>query len=180
MQLLLPFLYAPHGAHVFFGGQSGGGIPGCLFRLDRRRVVWNSIIIDQMPSKKESISNWIESSNYDLKTAEHMFKTGRYVYVLFMCHLAVEKLLKALYEATLDKVPPKTHNLVYLQETVNVELPEGHLKTIESLNDLSVVTRYPEDMRALVKAFRKERVDEYLKRTRSLVKWLKRDPKLKK
>ncbi len=62
----------------------------------------------------KSIANWLKSSQYDLKTAEHMLKTGRYIYVLFMCHLSVEKLLKALYETTLKKVAPKTHNLIYL------------------------------------------------------------------
>jgi HEPN domain-containing protein len=89
-----------------------------------------------------AISNWIKSSNYDIKTAEHMFATGRYVYVVFMCHLAVEKLLKALYEATHEKVPPKTHNLIYLSNAVRLEIPENLLQTIESLNDLSVVTKY--------------------------------------
>mgnify|MGYP005839965681 CR=1 FL=1 len=48
-----------------------------------------------------SVINWIESSNYDIKTAEHMFETKRYVYVLFMRHLATEKLLKAVFEAAL-------------------------------------------------------------------------------
>ena len=56
----------------------------------------------------KSIANWIESSNYDIKTADHMFATKRYVYVLFMCHLATEKLIKALYEATTKVMPPKT------------------------------------------------------------------------
>ncbi|MBM4135706.1 MAG: HEPN domain-containing protein [Nitrospira sp.] len=79
----------------------------------------------KQPSKsKDSITNWIKSSNYDIKTAEHMFMTGRYIYVLFMCHLAVEKLLKALYESISGKVPPKTHNLIYLTKAVNLELPE--------------------------------------------------------
>ncbi|MBU1746033.1 MAG: HEPN domain-containing protein [Proteobacteria bacterium] len=50
----------------------------------------------------------------DIKTADHMFETKRYVYVLFMCHLATEKLIKALYEATTKEMPPKTHNLVLL------------------------------------------------------------------
>ncbi len=27
----------------------------------------------------KNIANWIKSSSYDLKTAEHMFKTGRYI-----------------------------------------------------------------------------------------------------
>jgi HEPN domain-containing protein len=132
-----------------------------------------------MPISK-SIANWIESSNYDIKTAEHMFETKRYVYVLFMCHLAVEKLLKALYEAAREKVPPKTHNLVYLMNEADLDVPEGHLKTVESLNDISVVTRYPEDIRALVKAFKKERAEDYLKKTKALLKWLKRDTRLKK
>jgi HEPN domain-containing protein len=132
-----------------------------------------------MPISK-SIANWIDSSNYDIKTAEHMFETKRYVYVLFMCHLAVEKLLKALYEAAREKVLPKTHNLVYLMHETDLHVPEGHLKTVESLNDISVVTRYPEDIRSLVKAFKKERAEDYLKRTRALLKWLKRDTRLRK
>jgi len=48
-----------------------------------------------MPAIK-SVVNWIESSTYDIKTADYMFETKRYVYVLFMCHLATEKLIKAL------------------------------------------------------------------------------------
>lgn len=128
----------------------------------------------------DSITNWIKSSNYDIKTAEHMFATGRYVYVLFMCHLSVEKLLKALYEVTQGKVPPKTHNLIYLSNAVKLEIPENLLQTIESLNDLSVVTRYPEDISALVKAFKKDRVADYLKKTKEFLKWLKKDPRLKK
>ncbi len=132
-----------------------------------------------MANTKDSISNWIKSSNYDLRTAEHMLKTGRYIYVLFMCHLSAEKLLKALYEAVFKKIPPKTHNLIYLSKSIGLEIPENHLRTLESLNDLSIVTRYPEDMDSLVKAFKKERVSEYLNRTKALLKWLRKDARLK-
>ena len=82
-----------------------------------------------MPADK-NIVNWIESSNYDIKTADHMFETKRYVYVLFMCHLATEKLIKALYEAILAKNPPKTHNLVSLIDEIDLDFPEEHLKTM--------------------------------------------------
>ncbi|MCL4457209.1 MAG: HEPN domain-containing protein [Nitrospirae bacterium] len=125
------------------------------------------------------IVNWIKSSQYDLKTAEHMFKTGRYIYVLFMCHLSVEKLLKGLYEAVLKKVAPKTHNLIHLLNTTGVELPEKHLETLESLNALSIVTRYPEDIEAMVKAFKRKKAGDYLQKTKELLKWLKKDKRLK-
>ena len=127
----------------------------------------------------KSIANWVKSSNYDLKTAEYMFKTGRYIYVLFMCHLSAEKLLKGLYEAALKKVTPKTHNLIYLSNAVSLDLPEDHLETLVSLNDLSIVTRYPEDIDAMVKAFRKDKVEQYLKKTKGLIRWLKKDERLK-
>jgi HEPN domain-containing protein len=133
-----------------------------------------------MANTKDSINNWIKSSNYDIRTAEHMLKTGRYIYVLFMCHLSAEKLLKALYEAVSKKIPPKTHNLVYLSKSTGLEIPENHLGTLESLNDLSIVTRYPEDMDALIKSFKKERVEEYLRRTKVLLRWLKKREILKK
>jgi len=108
-----------------------------------------------------------------------MLKTARYIYVLFMCHLSVEKLLKALYEAVLKKIPPKTHNLIFLSNSINLEIPQNHLKILESLNDLSIVTRYPEDIDGLVRAFKKDRVEEYLKGTKALLKWLKNDTRLK-
>lgn len=135
---------------------------------------------EEMKELKNNITNWIKSSNYDIKTADHMLKTGRYIYVLFMSHLSVEKLLKALYEADLRKIPPKTHNLIYLSKTINLKIPENHLQTLESLNDLSIVTRYPEDIDSLIKSFRKERVEEYLKKTKAFLKWLKNDKRLKK
>lgn len=133
-----------------------------------------------MEELKKNITNWIKSSNYDIKTADHMLKTGRYIYVLFMCHLSVEKLLKALYEADLRTIPPKTHNLIYLSKTTNLKVPENHLQTLESLNDLSIVTRYPEDIDSLIKSFRKGRVEEYLKKTKALLKWLRNDTRLRK
>ena len=133
-----------------------------------------------MPKTANSVTNWIESSNYDIKTAEHMFETKRYVYVLFMCHLATEKLLKAIFEAVLKKSAPKTHNLIHLMNEIGITVTEDHLQTLSSLNDLSVVTRYPEDMKALVKAFRRDRVREYLTKTKGLLKWLKQEKRLKK
>jgi HEPN domain-containing protein len=89
-------------------------------------------------------------------------------------------MIKALYEAIHEKIPPKTHNLVALLNTIELDVPEEELKTIESLNDISVVTRYPEDIRALIKAFKKDRVEDYLKQTKRLLKWFKKDKRLKK
>ncbi|GAI74786.1 unnamed protein product, partial [marine sediment metagenome] len=40
--------------------------------------------------------NFIKSAEYDLNTAKFMLKSRRYIYVIFMCHLSLEKMLKAI------------------------------------------------------------------------------------
>jgi len=62
---------------------------------------------------RKDADNFISSAEYDLHTAVHMLDTGRYIYVIFVCHLSIEKMLKALAAEVTDKTPPKTHNLIY-------------------------------------------------------------------
>ena len=39
---------------------------------------------------------WFNQAGYDLRTADAMLSTGRYIYTVFMCHLSIEKALKGL------------------------------------------------------------------------------------
>jgi len=45
---------------------------------------------------KDKHYEWYFQSDYDLETAVDMFKSGRMVYCIFMCHLSLEKALKGL------------------------------------------------------------------------------------
>ena len=62
----------------------------------------------------KKILEWLKQADYDMDTAEFMCRGGRYFYAVFMCHLAIEKALKGLYQRNLQETPPKTHNLIYL------------------------------------------------------------------
>jgi HEPN domain-containing protein len=90
------------------------------------------------------------------------------------------EVIKSSLRSCFKKIPPKTHNLIYLSNSIGLEIPENHLETLEALNDLSIVTRYPEDMDALIKSFKKKRAEEYLRRTKALLRWLKKSEILKK
>ena len=41
------------------------------------------------------VAYWTDIADYDLKTAEAMYQTGRWLYVAFMCHQVIEKTIKA-------------------------------------------------------------------------------------
>lgn len=102
-----------------------------------------------------------------------MFVTKRYVYVIFMCHLAVEKALKAIVVDKTKTVPPKTHDLFFLCKLAGLELPARHRLIVMHLNETSIPTRYPENIARLVKDYNKTTVQRYLMQTRALLKWLK-------
>lgn len=119
-----------------------------------------------MESKvRKETRNWLDMVDYDLITARQMFKTGRYVYVIFMCHLAIEKALKAIVCEETNKIPPKTHDLIYLINLGRVELAGDLLDFIGIINNAGVVTRYPEDLSKLVLSYPEEVTKKYLNRT---------------
>jgi HEPN domain-containing protein len=61
---------------------------------------------------------WEDVANYDLKTAEAMLDSGRYLYVVFMCQQAVEKITKGLFVLNNGEEPPRTHNILFLFENI--------------------------------------------------------------
>ena len=121
----------------------------------------------------KDVKNWCDISAYDMATAEAMYKTGRYLYVLFMCQQAVEKLLKGLALKETGEIPPRTHDLDRLVKLCSLNLDENQSKLIHNLTAYYIETRYPEDIRHLGKDINKELVYKYFKETKGLLKWLK-------
>lgn len=128
---------------------------------------------------RKDTENFINSAAYDLDTATHMLRTGRYIYVVFMCHLAIEKMLKAVVAEVTVKVPPRTHNLLYLTKLADLCFSENHFEFIAKINNASLVTRYPEDFKALSESFPEVVVSAYLEKTQEIIEWLKQNEKLK-
>lgn len=122
----------------------------------------------------KAIENWIKSSEYDIRTARAMEKGGRYIYVIFMCHLAVEKFLKAIVAKRTKKIPPKTHDLYYLIKLADLEIPITEQKIISYLNQASIPTRYPEDIAKMSRQYNRTAALKYLKETQGLLRWLKK------
>jgi HEPN domain-containing protein len=121
----------------------------------------------------EEILEWLNQSEYDLDTAQDMIDSGRYIYAAFMCHLAVEKALKALVVKQTGNAPPKVHNLVYLMELAGAVLEDDDLRFLGRLGSAGVATRYPEDLGRALKQYPPAVAREYLEKARNLVRCLK-------
>ena len=123
----------------------------------------------------ERITYWIEMSDYDLETAEAMLFTGRYLYVAFMCHQTIEKILKAHWAVHLEEPPLKIHSLSRLTEKTGIdkEMSEEQLDFIDILEPLNIETRYPSYKERLLNSLNKENCSRLLQHTKALQIWIK-------
>lgn len=116
---------------------------------------------------------WFRQADYDIKTADYLCKGGKYIYAVFMCHLAIEKALKGLYQKNQNEVPPKVHNLIYLIEKMALKIPDDLYDMIFNLNRVSIPTRYPDDLKRMQKDYNKMRAADMLEKSKEILKWLK-------
>jgi HEPN domain-containing protein len=121
----------------------------------------------------KAVKEWFRQADYDMKTAEALFESRRYIYAVFMCHLAVEKALKGLYQERMAETPPKIHNLIFLIEKMSLEPPDDLYELIFSLNRVSIPTRYPDDIEKMKKEYNKRKTIIYVEKGKDVLKWLK-------
>ncbi|MCX7840121.1 MAG: HEPN domain-containing protein [Anaerolineae bacterium] len=119
---------------------------------------------------KQEAQWWVDAADYDLKTAKHMLDTRRYVYVIFCCHLSIERLLKACIIEFQDRFPPRSHNLEYLAQNAAIEFPEDLRTFVSSISKEAIKTRYDENRSRYTRAFAQQ-CFEY---TKKVNRWLKR------
>ena len=124
----------------------------------------------------EIASYWIEMSDYDFETAKAMQNTGRYLYVGFMRHQSVEKILKAYYVTSIKETPPYIHSLSRLAEKSGLltELSEEHLNVIDELEPLNIESRYPSYKEMLMKSLNEGKCKQLLDDSQSLILWIKK------
>ena len=122
--------------------------------------------------------NWIDTAEYDLVPAQHMLATGRYIYVVACCHIALEKMLKAHVTEVTQTIPPKTHDLGYLIRISGLQVPANYLTFIGQIDNARIPTRYPTDLQRVMRSFPEPVVREYLRQTTEILEWLKQHPTL--
>ena len=112
----------------------------------------------------EKVQYWIEIAEYDLKTAEVMLDGKRLLYVGFMCHQVIEKILKAYYTFKLEEIPPFIHNLTILAKKSYIydEMSESQQEFIIFLEPLNIKVRYPSYKDKLFKTFTEKKCEQIL------------------
>lgn len=121
-------------------------------------------------TKDEHIQYWLESAEHDLETSNTLFEVDKYDWSLFIGHLVIEKLLKAVFVKNNDnKIPPKLHNLVRLAELSLIEIDEERKILLDKINDFNIEVRYPEYKNEFYKICTREYAQENINHIKGVI-----------
>lgn len=117
-------------------------------------------------------SYWIKEADEALTVAEHLFEKEDYSYALFFGHLALEKILKALYIDNNKEHAPPVHNLQRLAKLAKVALAEDRKKDLLKITSFNIEDRYPDIKRSFRKKCTKEFTQEQMEIIKEIFQWL--------
>ncbi len=126
-------------------------------------------------TQEEKVQYWLEIANYDLDTAEDLFKFKRWLYVAFMCHQVIEKTLKAYWSAKREDIPPYIHNHKRLAEGCGLyeQLSEEQKDFINAISTYNIQARYPEYKEQLARVLTASTCRYLIDTTKELQSWIK-------
>ena len=112
---------------------------------------------------KDHIRYWIASAEHDLEAAQSLLASGRYDWCLFIGHLVLEKLLKAIYVREHQKIAPRIHDLVKLAKSTSLNLTDEQLVFLSEISDFNMEGRYPDEKNQFAQKCNKEFTTAYLR-----------------
>ena len=129
-----------------------------------------------MMDANEKYKHWLEYAQYDLDSADTMYKAGRWLYVAFMCQQAIEKLSKGLYVLYVNDEVPRLHNISSIVDRFANWLPEAvtdeQYRFFDSLTAFYMESRYPEFKSKLISRLDEQIVKTLLTQSKEVFKWL--------
>src|SRR6056297_657428 len=115
---------------------------------------------------------WLEEATESLQVTKHLFEKGDYSYSLFFVHLALEKMLKAIYVSRKNEHAPFIHNLQRLAEISDIHLTQDQKDALIKITTFNMETRYPDEKRSFRKKCTKEFTKMEIEEAEEIFKWL--------
>ncbi len=124
-------------------------------------------------NQEEIVDYWKIEADESLKVATHLFDKKDYSYALFFGHLAVEKILKAIFVQNVSPNVPRTHNLPRLAKAAQVPVTEQQEYDLVRITAFNLEARYPDYKREFRKKCTAEFSTTETQKIKEVFSWLK-------
>jgi HEPN domain-containing protein len=129
--------------------------------------------MENILDKERIINYWIESSENDFKTMNDLYQTKNNSWALFMGHLVIEKLLKALFIKLKDEYPPLIHDLRRICEKADIKLDNPRIMILDSISRFNINARYDDYKQSFYKLCNDEFTAEWIDKIKECRLWIK-------
>ena len=125
-------------------------------------------------TRDEQVQYWLDLADYDLDTAEAMHQTGRWLYVAFMCHQVIEKMLKCYWCVCRDDEPPYLHDHDRIAKGCGLytKMSDEQKNFLQGIRDLYIEARYREVKDAVSRRLNRNNTTMILEQTKQLHAWI--------
>ena len=126
--------------------------------------------------KEEIVAYWVEMSEKDAVAMRDIYQAGQYSWSLFIGHLSVEKMIKAIY---ITNHPDgmaviKSHDLVRLAKEANIEMSETKLDILDRFTTFNIAARYPDYKLKFYKDCTREYTKDRIIEIDEVLEWLRK------
>ena len=122
----------------------------------------------------ELVSYWLDTAERDHQTMRHLYSSRDYHWALFMGHLVIEKLLKALVVAREKEKPgvPLSHDLLLLAQQARLQPNERQQDLLDLFTTFNISARYPDYKESFYRKCTPEYTAERLREVEEIRTWL--------
>ncbi len=119
------------------------------------------------------IAHWREGAERDWVVAQDNFQSGHYNWTLFLCHISIEKLLKALVVRA-EQTPPFTHDLAKLWKLTSLPLSAEYWRWLTEIERFNIEGRYDDEKQSFYLKATKAYTELWLARCTEVFQWLEK------
>jgi HEPN domain-containing protein len=124
-------------------------------------------------NKEKLIDYWLSSSESDFNTMMNLYNSKDYHWSLFIGHLVIEKLLKAIYiKNTGSDNPPRSHDLLLLAEKADIATDDTQKDSLDLITTFNISARYPDYKKSFYQKCTESYTTEKIDKIKELRVWL--------
>ena len=118
------------------------------------------------------VKHWVDSATSDSLTMEHLYESKDYHWSLFIGHLVIEKLLKALVVQRNAKHPLPIHDLLRLAKLCELQLSEEQTDLLDTISTFNINARYDDYKLNFYRKCTKEYTDKWIQNIKVMQRWI--------
>ncbi|TVQ96679.1 MAG: HEPN domain-containing protein [Desulfovibrionales bacterium] len=124
-------------------------------------------------TRDDHMQFWLREADKDFEVMVSLLNSGHYTWSLFIGHLVLEKLLKALFVANVDIEVPRIHHLLKIAKDAGLKLSVDQENFLLEVTTYNIKARYPDYKQRFARKATREFTQAKVVQIKEMRKWLK-------